>query len=451
MSYITDWILSHRWAITPQALLAIVDIANRVSINIDPKIFHGDFSTMSPEYKEKLGITKETLTPLGGRCLEGTCSVQVFKNVGVIDIFGPIFPRSSSMSLSSPGITVTMLNKAITMALDSPEVDNIVLNIDSPGGEITDIEALSDKIFNARSNKPIIAFVTGMAASAGYWIASSASEIVAAKTSEVGSIGVVAALRDTSEKDEKAGIKNINIVSSVSPKKRPDYRTEEGQADIKSIVDELGMMFVETVARNRGTDKNDVIANYGQGSMILSTKAIGLGMVDRIDSLENVISKLNNQSTGGIHMDTLVKNATAESIKAENPNAYKIIFDEGAKKGANLSKETENQIKDDAFKAGAEHENARIKDVESLEDSENKEIIAENKFNMEMTKEDVAVVILEKQKEKTAKKGKDIKEDGEKLADENIKTTTSEGDEEEKAEAAKTMSNAMNQKRGIKK
>lgn len=408
MSYITDWVLSHRWAITSQALLAIVEIANRVTINIDPKIFHGDISTMSPEFKEKLGITKESLTPLGGRCLAGTCSVQIFGKVGVIDIFGPIFPRSSSMSLSSPGITVSSIGKAITMALESDEVESIILNIDSPGGEITDIEAVSEKIFKARTKKPIVAFVTGMAASAGYWIASSTSEIICAKTGEVGSIGVIAAIRDTTEKDEKEGIKNISIVSSVSPRKRVDFRTKEGQADIKDIVDELGEMFVEAVARNRNTDVDDVIKNFGQGSMILSTKAIEFGMVDKIDSLENLITEFNNNSPqliGGITMDneTLIKNGTVETIKAENPALYQAIIVIGKAEGAD---ELKAEVQAASHQEGVLAENDRIKSCETLITEDTKEVVEANKFDSAVTMDKMSSLILKDQKEKEKKAAK---------------------------------------------
>lgn len=446
MSKIVEWIMTHKWAITPQALLAIIDIAERVTINIDPKTFHGDLSTITPEFKDALGIKKEALVPTGGRVLQNNSNVHIFGKVGIIDIFGPLFPRSSSMLLSSPGVSITGLSRALDAALESNEINSIILNIDSPGGEITDIEDFGEKIFNAQAKKPILAFVTGMAASAGYWIASSTSEIIAAKTSEVGSIGVVAAIRDTSEKDEKAGIKNINIVSSVSPKKRPDFKTAEGQADIKAIVDELGFMFVEAVARNRGTDKNDVVANFGQGSMILSIKAKDIGMVDRIDSLENLIIELNkSQSTGGIVMTTLVKDATAVAIKSENPNVYKEILDSAT----GISVEAENKIKDDAFKSGADHENARIKEIESLVDNDNKEIIQENKFNMEMTKEDVALVIVDKQKKDAKEKADGIKKDAKDLADTGVKADLSDMDEDKEA-AAQTMAGAMNDKRGIK-
>lgn len=448
MSKIVEWIMTHRWAITSEALLAIIDIAERVTINIDPKIFHGDLSTITPEFKEKLGIKKQSLTPTGGRYLETNNNVQIFGNVGIIDIFGPIFPRSSSLAISSPGITVSSLSRALDAALKSSQVNSIILNVDSPGGEITDIESFGEKIFNAQAKKPIVAYVTGMAASAGYWIASSTSEIIGAKTSEVGSIGVIAAIRDTREKDEKAGVKNINIVSSISPKKRPDYTTKEGQEDVQAIVDDLGMMFVETVARNRGTDNEDVINNYGKGGMFLSKRAVKIGMVDRIDSLENVINEFNNKSHSntGVIM-TEVKNATAETIKAENPKVHQEILDEGK----TLSETEKETIKAEGFSEGVKFENERIKGIESIEDSSNKDIISENKFKTEMTKESVALLIVNKSKETAKTKADAIITDAENLSNTGVRTDVSDGDEEARKNASDVMASAMNSKRQIKK
>ena len=112
--------------------------------------------------------------------------------------------------------------------------------------------------------------------------------------------------------------------------------------------------------------------------------------------------------------------------------------------------EAENKIKDASFADGAKHENERIQGIESLQDSDNKEIIAKHKYNMEMTKEDVAVEILDSQKKKSKKAADDIEADAKELSEKDIHASDTNVSDEERQSAAKNMANAMNQKRGLK-
>lgn len=80
-----------------------------------------------------------------------------------------------------------------------------------------------------------------MGASATYWLASSADEIVMDASASVGSIGVVSTQADNTERKVKAGIKEIQIVSSVSPRKRSDLETEAGRTNVQAMIEALTM------------------------------------------------------------------------------------------------------------------------------------------------------------------------------------------------------------------
>ena len=121
-------------------------------------------------------------------------------------------------------------------------------------------------------------------ASAGYWIGSAAKTVVSSVTGGSGSIGVVAAYQDTRESDQRKGIKTHEIISSVSPNKRPDPATDAGRAQIQAIVDSMGNVFVNSVARNRGVDFESVLKNYGQGQMFIGQDAVDHGL-DRLFGL----------------------------------------------------------------------------------------------------------------------------------------------------------------------
>ena len=93
--------------------------------------------------------------------------------------------------------------------------------LDSPGGQVSGINAFADIVAAGTKKKYTTAFVAGSAASAAYWIASAASEIAMEGTGMVGSIGVVAAIPVQVAPDGGGDIW-IEIVSSNTLNKRPD-------------------------------------------------------------------------------------------------------------------------------------------------------------------------------------------------------------------------------------
>jgi ClpP class serine protease len=116
------------------------------------------------------------------------------------------------------------------------------------------VEELSSEVYQSRGKKKMIAVANAMAASAAYWIASAADELVVTPSGQIGSIGVFAAHEDISKAAEMQGVK----VSLISAGK---YKTEgnpfeplssEARAAMQRDVDVFGEMFTAAVARNRG-------------------------------------------------------------------------------------------------------------------------------------------------------------------------------------------------------
>jgi ClpP class serine protease len=179
-------------------------------------------------------------------------------------------------------------------ALDNPSYRSIIINFDTPGGEVTGVDELAKAIRAGKAVKPIIAYVGGSAASAGYWLASQATEIVIAETAILGSIGVRAAFQDTSKKDAEAGRREF--ISSQSPGKRTDLSTDEGKARIQNTIDALADVFIATVASGRGVKPDDVIAKFGGGDVLIGSAAVAAGMANRIGTYEAVIAELAGRS-----------------------------------------------------------------------------------------------------------------------------------------------------------
>ena len=126
-------------------------------------------------------------------------------SLAVIPIFGVISRRVSIMTLFSGATSSQKLTASIRRAIKDEDVSAIVLDIDSPGGVVPGIPELAAEIRAAREKKPIVAVANSMAASAAYWLAASASEVVVTPSGQVGSIGVFASKADS------AGIDSAHI------------------------------------------------------------------------------------------------------------------------------------------------------------------------------------------------------------------------------------------------
>lgn len=394
-----EWILAHRWAMLPEMLQTIIRVATR---------------------EISLADMRQTIAPRDGEPLEGTRRVEMFGNVAVIPVIGPIFPRGNLFSMVSGGTSISLLAKDFTRAVEDPQVEAIVLNIDSPGGEITGVNELGEMIYSARGKKPLVTYGYGMVASAAYWMGSATDKIVLDATAEAGSIGVVSAFTDYSEWDKKNGIKEIEIVSSQSPKKRLRPTSKDGRDYIQNIVDELADVFVSTVSRNRGVSEETVLMDFGAGGVKVAKSAVEAGLADEIGSLESVIESLSTSSPkGGFSMDI-------SEFKSKHPEVYEQVrtdaLDEGKRVG--LEEGKKQAIADleaatkEAREAGAKQERERIQGIEGLKKAgpTAAKVVEAEKFNPMSTKESVSVQILENQGEAVGQVGAAMAADGTELA-----------------------------------
>lgn len=287
---VLDLALSLPWAIYQPALTTLLDIAARQ--DVDP-------TALAAWKNHAADGSFETLSTRQGERLAGTSGVVIRDNVAVVSAIGPIFRYASLFTDFSGGAALSRLAQDFQAAIDAGGLRAILLNLDTPGGEANGIAEFAAQIRSAAGKLPVVAYVGGMGASAGYWLASAASEIVVAPTAMVGSIGVVMASQDTRARDAKAGITTWEFVSSQSPMKRPDPATEAGSAHIQAMVDRLAEEFVSNVAAYRGVSVAKVLADFGQGGVLMGADAVAAGMADRVGSFEQTLARLAGRSTAG--------------------------------------------------------------------------------------------------------------------------------------------------------
>lgn len=275
---------------------------------------------------DRMGDPMALATKRGER-LEDTRKVTLRNGVAVVPVVGPIFRYANLFTEISGATSTQVLATDIQRALDDPKVRAIVLNIDSPGGVASGINELAEMIFAGRSRKRIVAYIGGIGASAAYWIASAAGEIVIDEASLAGSIGVV--VEAVVESDAANGRKRYQIVSRNAPNKRPDLSTEEGRAKVGETIDALGDVFVGKVARNLSVDAEKVPEMGDHGGLRVGADAVKSGLAHRVGSLESLITELAKPAINSPRIHTMTTVKTTAELRAAiaagtDPNTIEI-------------------------------------------------------------------------------------------------------------------------------
>ena len=132
-------------------------------------------------------------------------------------------------------------------------------------------------------------------ASAGYWIGASATEVVAAPSAKVGSIGVFSIHDDLSRAREADGVTRT-VVSAGKFKEAPsEPLTDEARAATQALVDDAFNQFVNDVAAGRGVSVAAVRNGFGEGRTLSAGSAMAAGMVDRIATLDETLARVATQ------------------------------------------------------------------------------------------------------------------------------------------------------------
>lgn len=260
-------IASEPWAITEPALRQIIEIAERET----------DIEAVETRI---------------GKPLMNTRAVTIRNGVAIIPITGPIFRYANLFTRISGATSIDELATDFGAAIDNPEVRAILFRIDSPGGTANGPGefAKTVKELSARSGKPVFAHIE-TAASAAYWIAAAAVRRTGYETAYAGCLGAVIDVT-IPPRPRDGGPREITFVSSVSPKKRINFDSDEGLAQMQRRVDGLGSKFVDLVADLMSVPRDKVLADFGQGDLLIAEEALAVGMIDRIATFEEVLADI---------------------------------------------------------------------------------------------------------------------------------------------------------------
>jgi len=221
-------------------------------------------------------------------------------NVAVIPVYGVMAKRMNMIMAFSGGTSTEIVGRDFEEALNDRTVEAIVLDIDSPGGTVDGSFTLAEKVYNARGQKPIVAFVNGMATSAAYLLASAADVIVGQRLGMVGSIGIYTTHVDYSQANEQEGIRVTYIYAGEYKvtANEDEALAQDGLEYLQGFVDRTYKDFVDDVARNRGLDAQAVVDTKAR--VYLEDEALALGLIDTVGELPGAITLASNFNKGGL-------------------------------------------------------------------------------------------------------------------------------------------------------
>ena len=362
--------LTQPWSIIPEYLEKIQTVMTQ----------HLSGPKLGLKEMEARILSLDDLKPRGYEVQNGKAIIPVMgalaKNP---DIFSRIFFGDGSMS---------QIKSDFLAALNDDAVSEIVLHVDSPGGTVDGTMSLAETIYNARGQKPITAFSDGVIASAAYWIGAAADKVMIANdTTTVGSIGVLTTHVDETKALEEMGLKVTqfiagkykNIGSSVRP------LTDEDSAYIQDRLDYLYSVFVDSVAKYRGTSAETVLSDMADGRIFTGKQAIKAGLVDGVSTLDALIgSGVSNNNQ--IKMEGNDMAITLEMVKAD-ADLY-----------ASIRAEIEKESYAKGFTDGKAAEIARIQGVKAVSMPGHEKLIEQLMFDGESTGEKAAVQVVAAEK-----------------------------------------------------
>lgn len=228
----------------------------------------------------------EPLFTTRGRGRGEDTGYDIVAGCAVISIAGTLVQRTSSLRPYSGMTGYNGIRQALLTAVADPQVLRIALDINSGGGEVAGCFDLVDTVFSLRGEKPIAAILTESAYSAAYAIASAADTIYVPRTGGTGSIGVICMHVDLSEALTKAGLK-VTFITNEGADRKTDGHSElplskEALATFQAEIDEMGALFQDTVARNRGVAASNI--RDMKAGTFMGARGVTAGLADAVMS-----------------------------------------------------------------------------------------------------------------------------------------------------------------------
>lgn len=211
--------------------------------------------------------------------------------IGLIDLSGMMMKGASKFGNVD---SVAVRQQVRTMA-DAPEVRGIVMRIDSPGGTFAGTDDLAVEVARAAKIKPVYAQVEDLAASAAYYVASQATAIYSHAPGQIGSIGTMLVVEDTSQASEAAGIK-VHVIRTGEFKAAVVDGAPVSEGTLEYLgerIKQVDAFFQTAVRKGRGLTEKQLAA-VSDGRVWFAEEAKSLRLIDWVQSMDDTIGTLRD-------------------------------------------------------------------------------------------------------------------------------------------------------------
>ena len=229
--------------------------------------------------------------------LNGSGMTNAFGNVALIPIKGVISGDSSGGLFSAGGASSTDIVSLLDKAKEDPEVQGVILEINSPGGSAVASAEIAQAVKDVRSaNKTVVAWIRESGTSGAYWIDSDSDYIVAHPLSITGSVGVISSYLDFSGLMQRYNVTYERLVAGNYKDMGTPYRelTPQEQALFQDKLDKVQDVFANEVAKQRNLtrEQQDEIKS---GIFYLGSEAKDLHLVDELGGKDEAIAYLERK------------------------------------------------------------------------------------------------------------------------------------------------------------
>lgn len=256
-------------------------------------------STELPKYEAPERVELSTALASQQVSLRRTDGGYYVTNSGValVRVHGSLVQRAGYLDAASGLTGYNALAGQLSHAMRSQDVRGVVLEIDSPGGEVAGLAEFAD--FVAEADKPVWAHANELAASAAYWVATAADKVYGAKTALLGSIGVVMLHVDRSVQNAKAGVTYTPIFAGARKVDGASFAplSDEARANAQARVDEIYSLFVKQVAGRRGMSEKAV--RETEAGVFSAGDAVKKKLLDGVATLGDTVQMMTDELNAG--------------------------------------------------------------------------------------------------------------------------------------------------------
>lgn len=253
---------------------------------------------------------------------------RVEQRIAVIPVVGTLVNKASYLNTLSGMTGYNALASVVQKAVSDPEIDGILLDLDTPGGMVAGAFDCADTLARMRSIKPIWALANDMNCSAGQLIASAASRRLVTQTASTGSIGVLMAHRNYARRMEKQGVE-VTLIHSGARKtdgNEMEALPEDVRARLQAKIDTTRRHFAEKVSAYTGLRIESILAT--EAAVFTGAEALEVGLadevvlnIDAVSVMREALTSAQKTTVTGVSMSTTEQQntPTLPAASAEHP------------------------------------------------------------------------------------------------------------------------------------